>query len=549
MSFRLLCIWFITFISGSFGFNVLMITPGVAGHVIPMFELVKAMKNHNVTLITEIYAQSYINFSSYSNSSLFRVIYTNNSIDALTDGKKMEKEMVEYFLNHSLLDSHTYLIPALRSIVNASMTKTIHMLMSERYDVIIGSSIMTGLHTLCKVANVSCVMQLAEKQLDIFNVNLGDGNLLLSSKQLTELKYRIYNFAFTLRFMVPFFKAMIRIYYAVFQSLPQIPGPFNDVFTLRNLLLTKTNYLKLYSLPPTLYPLSTLSGDTKYLGGFIDESSIEYVDNHFTRWIKSKPRNSIIYVAFGSISVVNLDRMKNLIYGLAEFLLQRDEVSVLLAFRKGNYVNYQMVLNEMKNDQYRRVLIEDGRVKVENEFLQQKWLLQQNSLALFISHCGMGSTVEALYFQKPLLCLPLCTDQFMNAIALYHSGVGESLFTPPSLLKSFLNPVDHHDYTFTVDDVTIKLLTMWRNSSYERAVRLMSLEMKYAGGVKRAVEEIELLINSNGNIDRYEPFSSTLPFYQRYILDIAFIFVVLPLMIVFYLCTKCCKRNRKEKKD
>ncbi|CAF4198973.1 unnamed protein product, partial [Rotaria sp. Silwood2] len=139
--------------------------------------------------------------------------------------------------------------------------------------------------------------------------------------------------------------------------------------------------------------------------------------------------------------------------------------------------------------------------------------------------------------------------QFGNAMAIYHSHVGESLFTRPSLLKSLLNPLDFHDYTFSEIDVTTKLLIIWNNSSYERAVRLMSLEMKHAGGVKRAVEEIELLFYLNGSLDRYVPFHNTLPFYQRYILDIVLICIVLPSVIVYYLCVKCCKRNQKEKKD
>ncbi|CAF4177127.1 unnamed protein product [Rotaria sordida] len=71
---------------------------------------------------------------------------------------------------------------------------------------------------------------------------------------------------------------------------------------------------------------------------------------------------------------------------------------------------------------------------------------------------------------------------------------------------------------------------MWRNMTYEQAARLMSLEMKHASGVKRTIEEIELLISLNGDLSRYAPFHSTLPFYQRYMLDLV-----------------CCKRGRKKK--
>lgn len=102
-----LCMLFLSllaFISVSNGLHVLMISSGAAGHVIPMFELAKAMKDHHVTFITETYAQSYINFTSYPNLSSFDLIYSNDSRDALMDEKKSEKEILEYATNHSLFD-------------------------------------------------------------------------------------------------------------------------------------------------------------------------------------------------------------------------------------------------------------------------------------------------------------------------------------------------------------------------------------------------------------------------------------------------------------
>ncbi|CAF1088247.1 unnamed protein product [Didymodactylos carnosus] len=161
----------------------------------------------------------------------------------------------------------------------------------------------------------------------------------------------------------------------------------------------------------------------------------------------------------------------------------------------------------------------------------------------------MGSTGEGIYFQKPILCLPFHSDQFFNAIAIDQSGVGQSLFKLPSVLQSFLNPTDFHDYTFSANDVTTKLLTMWRNSTFENAVRIMSAEMKHAGGVKRAVKEIEFLVKLNGDLDRYMPFQSTLPFYQQFMVDLVIVYIVIPGAIIFYVFVKCCKQNRKKKVD
>ncbi|CAF2633264.1 unnamed protein product [Rotaria sp. Silwood2] len=301
LSFLLL----LTIIPQSFGLNALFLSIGAAGHSIPMFELAKAMKNHNVTFITEAFAQSYINVEMYSNRSSFRLIFTNDSIDAIMEENKIEQDIIEYFMDHSLFDSLFHIMPAIGRITNALMHKAIHELMSNRFDVVISSSLVLGVHALCQKANISCVIQREEIKLSIFDVNLPTSYSLLSSKQITEFKYRIYNVAFYSHLIMTIFKKLIETFYMIFQSFPQIPGPFYDTFTLKSLLFTQSNCLNLIGIPPTLYPPSYSHHLTKYLGGFIDELSIDYVDNDLTRWIKSKPMNSIIYVAFGSTGIVS----------------------------------------------------------------------------------------------------------------------------------------------------------------------------------------------------------------------------------------------------
>ncbi|CAF1183173.1 unnamed protein product [Adineta steineri] len=542
-------LFILTFLSGTFSLNVLIVSIGAAGHVIPLFELAKGMHNHNVTFVTEAQAQPYINVESHPNISSLRLIYLNNSMDTLDMHTKKMQEFVNYAINHSSFDNFAYVITEVSDSISGLMNKTVHLVMEEQYDVIVGTTLTVGMHALCNDANIPCVMQLAEKDPNMFDVNLPYSYSLLSGEQLSTFKYRIYNIAFTIRMIASVFTKLISLLSTLIQSLPQVPGPFYDTFTWKNILLTKSKCLTLYSIPPTLYLPSDLSHSSKYLGAFIDESSIKNADNDLTKWIESKPEKSIIYVAFGSVSTVNLDRMKSLIYGLAEFLLQTDCSSILLAFRNTNAEYYETVLTKITNENYRNILMDKQRVRIENQFIQQKWILQQNSVHLFISHCGMGSIVEALFYQKPILCLPLCLDQFANAIAIEHSGAGESLFQRPSILRSFQNPVAYHEYTFTTTDVTTKLKTMWRNVTYEEIVRIMSLEMKHAGGVTQAVKEIELFVSLKGDLSRYAPFRSTLQFYQRYMIDLMIIYIILPMLIVVYLFKRCCKRTQKQKID
>ncbi|CAF1257169.1 unnamed protein product [Didymodactylos carnosus] len=341
-------------------------------------------------------------------------------------------------------------------------------------------------------------------------------------------------------------KILVPSFYKMLQSAPRVPGPFYESFALTNVLFSKPKCLELISIPPSFYTPSYSNHYTKYLGPFVDETSIDHADDDLTNWINSKPIDSIIYTAFGSTSVIKVDRMQNLLNGLVAFLLQTPGSSVLVAFRSANYETYQTVLSDIKNDEFRRILNDDQRVKVENGFVKQKWILQQNSVKLFFSHCGMGSSLEALYFQNPVLCMPFGMDQFVNAIVIDRSSVGLSLFVPPSPLQSLINPLDFTDYKFSASSVTTKLSIMWRNAAtYKKAVRIMSLEMKHAGGLRRAVEEIEFLVNLDGDLDRYAPFSTTLPFCQRYMLDLVMIYVVLPAAIITYFVVKCCNSRLK----
>ncbi|CAF3458314.1 unnamed protein product [Rotaria sp. Silwood1] len=303
-------------------------------------------------------------------------------------------------------------------------------------------------------------------------------------------------------------------------------------------------------MPSTFYASIVEDPYTKYLGAFVDETSVNVTENDLTRWLKSKETNSVLFAAFGSTSVITHARMSSLISGIAAFLTETPDSSILLAFRNVNYDIYQEVLNEIENDRISNLFRNPERVKVERGFVPQKWVLQQNSIKIFLSHCGMGSIIEALYYEKSILCMPFNMDQFSNAVAIDRRGVGLSLFVPYlSPLESLITPYDYRHYTFTLNDVEEKLSKLWSNVIYQQAVKQIHLEMKHAGGVKRAVEEIEFFVQLNGSFDRFIPFQDSLPFYQRYLLDIFTVFVVLPGILIIFIVLKCYQRRRKQKTE
>lgn len=451
--------------------------------------------------------------------------------------------------SRSILDIMSDTVALFGEIIIPIWNKTIQTLTNERFDVIVAGAMVFGVSLLCEKIQTPCVIQSPTLFPDFFDFNLPNHFSLLTSKELTQLPYRIYNSVFAMRVFVKLLSKMIPTLYTLSDSLPRIPGPFYDTFTLKSILFSKPKCLNLISMPPSFYTPSYSHHYTKYLGAFIDEISVDDINNVLSEWIKSKPLGSIVYGAFGSSSLISYERMYNLITGLANFLLQADGSSLLLAFRGTNYDAYQAVLKNLANNEFREVLQNQERVRIENGFVPQKWILQQSSVKIFLSHCGMGSSLEGLYYNKPILCMPFSLDQFTNAIMIDNLGIGKSLFVPPSLLQSMINPYDFRNYTFTTESVTNKILLLWMNVSYEKAAELMALEMKYAGGLKRAVEDIEFFVNFGGDLDRFAPFQSTLSFYQKYLLDLLLILIVLPVTAIIYIILKCCKRQRKTKTD
>lgn len=49
------------------------------------------------------------------------------------------------------------------------------------------------------------------------------------------------------------------------------------------------------------------------------------------------------------------------------------------------------------------------------------------NVKLFISHCGLLSTMEAMYHGVPILGLPMMADQPKNAVKLVNKGVAQFL--------------------------------------------------------------------------------------------------------------------------
>ncbi|KAK7371792.1 hypothetical protein VNO80_05157 [Phaseolus coccineus] len=119
------------------------------------------------------------------------------------------------------------------------------------------------------------------------------------------------------------------------------------------------------------------------------------------KWLEKQKTKSVVYISFGSwVSPIGEAKVRNLAVALEAS--GRPFIWVLRSsWREG-----------LPNGFLERVEKEErGRVV---SWAPQKQILQHSSVACYITHCGWNSILEALQFEKKLVCYPVAGDQFVN---------------------------------------------------------------------------------------------------------------------------------------
>ncbi len=96
----------------------------------------------------------------------------------------------------------------------------------------------------------------------------------------------------------------------------------------------------------------------------------------------------------------------------------------------------------------------------------------------FVTHAGMGSCTEALWFGVPTVAIPQAVDQFGNAAQLAELGVGQHL------------PADE----VTTERLRKAVDSVAGDSSVRRRLTELQGEVRANGGVRRAADAVEALL-------------------------------------------------------
>ncbi|GMY32118.1 crocetin glucosyltransferase, chloroplastic-like [Fagus crenata] len=154
-----------------------------------------------------------------------------------------------------------------------------------------------------------------------------------------------------------------------------------------------------------LIPSAFLDGkdpSDKSFGGDLIKAS---KDHCYIEWLNSKAEASVVYVSFGSLSVLKKPQMEQLGRGILD-----SGHSFLWVIRDTDQNGKEE--KEMEKFSCREELEEKGMIV---SWCSQVEVLSHPSVGCFVTHCGWNSSLESLVSGVPVVGFPQWTDQGTNA--------------------------------------------------------------------------------------------------------------------------------------
>ncbi|XP_054781756.1 hydroquinone glucosyltransferase-like [Prosopis cineraria] len=136
-------------------------------------------------------------------------------------------------------------------------------------------------------------------------------------------------------------------------------------------------------------------------------------------WLDSQPKDSVLYVSFGSGGTLSQDQLHELALGL-----EMSGHKFLWVVRAPSGDACSAYLTTQKKNDPLDYLPEGFIERTKGEgFVVPSWapqieILRHESIGGFLTHCGWNSILEAIFYGKSMIAWPLFADQRMNAVML-----------------------------------------------------------------------------------------------------------------------------------
>ncbi|XP_074284400.1 7-deoxyloganetin glucosyltransferase-like [Silene latifolia] len=146
-------------------------------------------------------------------------------------------------------------------------------------------------------------------------------------------------------------------------------------------------------------------------------SNIWKEDSHCLQWLDSQNHNSVVYVSFGSTTLMTREQLIEFAWGLAN-----SNHPFLWVIRPDTIIGQSTTILplEFENEVKGRGLIVS--------WCPQEKVLQHSSIAVFLTHCGWNSILETISSGVPVICWPFEGDhQLISWFSCYKWGIGMEL--------------------------------------------------------------------------------------------------------------------------
>lgn len=145
---------------------------------------------------------------------------------------------------------------------------------------------------------------------------------------------------------------------------------------------------------PSKYLDKRLLDDKDYTVNLLNPKTIECMN-----WLNGKPKGSVVYLSFGSMTQPGQEQMKEIACCLTE-----GGLTFLWVVRS---CEEDTLYNEWVNGESKNGLVVTWCPQLE--------VLAHESIGCFVTHCGFNSVLEAIGLGVPMVAIPQWSDQTTNA--------------------------------------------------------------------------------------------------------------------------------------
>ncbi|XP_050211940.2 7-deoxyloganetic acid glucosyl transferase-like [Mercurialis annua] len=165
----------------------------------------------------------------------------------------------------------------------------------------------------------------------------------------------------------------------------------------------RTHYPKTYAIGPLhellKSKLITINSQEQYS----TSNSTREVDRSCIEWLNDQPKHSVLYVSFGSTTILTIDQFLEFWHGIIN-----SKKSFLWVIRPESITN-------RNGDFLEKIPVETSENGYIVKWAPQEEVLGHKSIGGFLTHSGWNSTLESIVAGVPMICWPYYADQQVNS--------------------------------------------------------------------------------------------------------------------------------------